>query len=74
MADPAGDPAEFVQRLQATVFALAICPVKAWAVARTECSIIQGRDPGDGATQALEGPDGNLYIATFRRGIYRSAL
>lgn len=26
------------------------------------------------ATQALEGPDGNLYIATYGRGIYRTAL
>jgi len=26
------------------------------------------------ATQALEGPDGNIYIATYGRGIYRSAL
>ena len=30
--------------------------------------------PGTVATQALEGPDGNIYIATFGRGIYRSAL
>lgn len=26
------------------------------------------------ATQALEGPDGNVYIATYGRGIYRGAL
>ncbi|WP_156035466.1 hypothetical protein [Terrabacter tumescens] len=25
------------------------------------------------ATQALEGPDGNLYVATYGRGIYRTA-
>ena len=26
------------------------------------------------ATQAVEGPDGNVYVATYGRGIYRSAL
>ena len=25
------------------------------------------------ASQVIEGPDGNLYVATFGRGIYKSA-
>ncbi|MFM6850772.1 MAG: hypothetical protein ACKOVB_16890, partial [Terrabacter sp.] len=28
--------------------------------------------PATIATQALEGPDGKLYVATFGRGIYRT--
>jgi hypothetical protein len=30
--------------------------------------------PATIATQALEGPDGNVYVSTFGRGIYRAAL
>jgi hypothetical protein len=30
--------------------------------------------PATIATQAVEGPDGNLYVSTFGRGIYRAAL
>ena len=26
------------------------------------------------ATQAVEGPDGNVYVATYGRGIYRTAV